>query len=53
MVRQAVKNNIMLEPRKVRIINIPGKLFLSEEGRLKRPVIKSDSLLEKGDTITA
>ena len=53
MVRQAVKKQYNVEPRKVRIINIPGKMvFIKRRQAQKSRLQKSDSLLEKGDKIT-
>ena len=52
MVRQAVKKQYNVEPRKVRIINIPGKWFLSKEDKLKSRLQKAIVYLKKGDKIT-
>ena len=47
MVRQAVKKQYNVEPRKVRIINIPGKWFLSKEDKLKSRLQKAIVYLKK------
>mgnify|MGYP001571373331 CR=1 FL=1 len=54
MVRQAVKKQYNVEPRKVRIINIPGKtVFIRRRQAQKAGYKKAIVYLKKGDTITA
>ena len=54
MVRQAVKKQYNVEPRKVRIINIPGKtVFIRRRQAQKAGYKKAVVYLKKGDTITA
>ena len=53
MVRQAVKKQYNVEPTKVRIINIPGKLvFIRRRQAQKTGYKKAVVYLKKGDKIT-
>ena len=53
MVRQAVKKQYNVEPRKVRIINIPGKMvFIKRRQAQKAGYKKAIVYLKKGDKIT-
>ena len=54
MVRQAVKKQYNVEPSKVRIINIPGKMvFIRRRQAQKAGYKKAVVYLKKGDKITA
>lgn len=53
MVRQAVKKQYNVEPSKVRIINIPGKMvFIKRRQAQKASYKKAIVYLKKGDKIT-
>lgn len=53
MVRQAVKKQYNVEPSKVRIINIPGKMVFIRRKRAQKPGYKKAIVyLKKGDKIT-
>ena len=53
MVRQAVKKQYNVEPTKVRIINIPGKMvFIRKRQAQKAGYKKAVVYLKKGDKIT-
>ena len=53
MVRQAVKKQYNVEPRKVRIINIPGKMVFIRRRQAQKPGYKKAIVyLKKGDKIT-
>ena len=53
MVRQAVKKQYNVEPTKVRIINIPGKMvFIRRRRAQKAGYKKAVVYLKKGDKIT-
>ena len=53
MVRQAVKKQYNVEPRKVRIINIPGKMVIIRRRQAQKPGYKKAIVyLKKGDKIT-
>ena len=54
MIRQAVKKQYNVEPAKVRIINIPGKMvFIRRRRAQKAGYKKAVVYLKKGDKITA
>ena len=54
MIRQAVKKQYNVEPAKVRIINIPGKMvFIRRRQAQKAGYKKAVVYLKKGDKITA
>jgi len=53
MVKQAVKKQYNVEPTKVRIINIPGKMvFIRRRRAQKAGYKKAVVYLKKGDKIT-